>query len=192
MRRSSRGGLAVHPGRRGSGEHGRWPRWLWYDARLRHGFNAPITYSHGFYCDTTVPAKSSTGCEVGTSFSKPPSPNYDPLYITVPLGFTLPAMDMQCPTGLVCIDHPPTVDLSAIGGPANTMTPGHDHFTTTRNNGVAEWWDVFVIGVTDRTTYFNIQNHASFAYIQHLIQMGDKHVTKPIPTNIFLYFSVGR
>ena len=156
------------------------------------GFITPITYTHGFYCDLSVPAKSQSGCEAGTSYKRPPARQFDQLYITVPLGFTVPPMDMQCPTGLVCIDHPATIDLSAIGGPGDAMTPGHDHYTTTRNNGVPEWWDVEVVGVTDSATYNDIRAHGSFAYIDHLIKMGDKHLTKPIPTNLFLFFGVGR
>ena len=147
-------------------------------------------YTHGFYCDTSIAAKSATGCEVGTKFAKPPATQFDPLYITVPLGFTVPPMQMQCPQGLICIDHPPTIDLSAIGGPTNAMTPGHDHFTTTRNMGMPEWWSVYVIGVKNVATYNAIANHGSFAYIEHLIDKGDPNVTAPIPTNLFLYFAV--
>jgi len=147
-------------------------------------------YTHTWYCDTSIGAKSMSGCEVGTIFKKPPNQNYDPIYITVPLGFSVPAMSMDCPDKLVCVDHPATIDLSAIGGPANAMTPGHDHFTTTVNNGRPEWWDVFVIGVKDAKTYQDIKNHRSFEYIQQLIKRGDKNVTAPIPTNLFLYFAV--
>ncbi len=147
-------------------------------------------YSRGFYCDTSVPAKSQTGCEVGAGFKVPPAKNYDPLYITVPLGFSVPPMSMQCPTGLICIDHPATIDLSAIGGPTNAMTPGHDHFTATTNNFQPEWWDVQVIGVTSPATYADIARHRSFGYIQYLIKKGDKTVTQPVPTNLFLFFAV--
>ncbi len=147
-------------------------------------------YNRGFYCDTSVRAKSASGCEVGTKFNRAPAKMFDPLFITVPLGFSIPPMDMQCPNGLICIDHPATIDLTAIGGPANAMTPGHDHFTTTTNQFQPEYWDVFVIGVTSRQTYAAIRAHRSYAYIQYLIAKGDKTVTKPIPTNLFLFFAV--
>jgi len=147
-------------------------------------------YSHGWYCDTSVPAKSVTGCEVGATFKMPPSSQFDPLYITVPLGFTVPPMQMQCPNGIICVDHPPYIDLSLIGGPSNAATPGHDHFTTTRFMGKSEWWNVLVIGVKSRSTYNDIEQHRSFAYIKQLINMHNPNVTKPIPTNLFLYFAV--
>ncbi len=160
-------------------------------ADFEMGFITSDTYSHGYYCDTSVPAKSSSGCEVGTTFKMPPAPHYDPLYITVPLGFTVPMEQMQCPDKLVCIDHPSTIDLSAIGLPGNAMTPGHDHFTTTRNGGMPEWWDVQVVGVTSKAAFERIRQHGSYAYIEHLIKSGSKDVTKPLPTNLFLYFAVG-
>jgi hypothetical protein len=147
-------------------------------------------YVQNFYCDTSVPAQSSSGCEVGTTFNKPPAPQYDPLYITVPLGFTVPMMQMQCPSGLVCVDHPPTIDESAIGGPGNAPTPGHDHFTTTLNNYKPEWWDVVVIGVKNRQTYYDIKAHGSYAYIQSLLKAKNPYVVGPVPTNLFLYFGV--
>ena len=147
-------------------------------------------YVQNFYCDTSVPAKSTTGCEVGAKFNTPPAKNYDPLYITVPLGFSVPMMEMQCPNGLACVDHPATIDLTAIGGPANAMTPGHDHFTTTLNQFQPEWWDVIVIGVTNKATYDEIAAHGSYAYIASLIKAKNPNVTAPIPTNLFLYFGV--
>jgi hypothetical protein len=151
---------------------------------FEQGYLLQDVYSRGFYCDTTIPAKSATGCEVGTSYKVPPAKNFDPLYINVP------PMSMQCPTGLTCVDHPATIDLTAIGGPANAMTPGHDHFTTTLNGYQPEWWNVEVVGVTSAATYQAIRLHRSFGYIQYLISKGDKTVTKPIATNLFLFFAV--
>jgi hypothetical protein len=147
-------------------------------------------YSKGYYCDTSVPAMSATGCEVGTFYNTPPAAQFDPLYITVPLGFNVPPMQMQCPSALVCVDHPATIDLTAIGGPANAATPGHDHFTTTLFHFKPEWWNVLVVGVTNRTTWDAIKLHADFAYINRLIKAKDPSVTAPIPTNLFLYFAV--
>ena len=47
-----------------------------------------------------------SGCEAGKNYKKPPAKDFDPLYITVPLGFSVPMAEMECPTGLVCVDHP--------------------------------------------------------------------------------------
>ena len=37
------------------------------------GSTVTFTYTHGFYCDTTVGAKSATGCEVGQKWNHAPS-----------------------------------------------------------------------------------------------------------------------
>lgn len=171
------------------------------------GRSADFTYSKGFFCDTTVAAAASTGCEAGATYNKPPAKDFDPLYITVPLGFDQPMNMLDCPSGLICVDHPGTMDLTRLEGalkplyPAltdaqltaalkNFPVPGHDHFITTANAGKAEWWDVQVIGVTNAGTYDEIREHRSFGYIQKLLRDKDKNVLGPIPTNLFLFFSV--
>ncbi len=146
-------------------------------------------YIHTWYCDTSVPSKASTGCEAGVKFNKPPSNMFDPLYITVPDGFTEPPMLEQCPQGLQCVDHPPTIDLSGIGLPPNGPLPGHDHFVTTDNAGVPEYWDVFVVLVTNRQTYDDIEAHHSAQYIEMLLKQKNPYVMPPLPTNVFLFFA---
>lgn len=170
-----------------------------------HGHTLNFRYTKGFFCDTSVPAQSSSGCEVGAKFHKAPAKNFDPLYVVVPLGFKQPAMSMQCPAGLVCVDHPGTLDLTRIE-PAlkplypsltdaqltdalrNFATPGHDHFITTRNNGRPEWWDVRVIGVTNKAEYHKIVNHKSTSYLLKQVKAGK--TTPVLRSNLFLYFSV--
>lgn len=171
------------------------------------GKTVSFTYTKGFYCDKHVASHATSGCEVGATYKKPPAKNFDPLYITVPLGFTVPMNMMECPTGLVCVDHPGTIDLTRLE-PAlkplypgltkkqltnalkNYATPGHDHYITTKNGGKPEWWDVKVIGVTSKATYENLRAHKSYGYIARQIKKGNKHITAPIPTNLFLYFGV--
>ena len=166
-----------------------------------------FTYTKGFFCDTSVASSASSGCEVGQAYNKPPASAFDPLYITVPLGFTVPMNMLQCPDGLVCVDHPGTVDLTRLETTlkplyptltdaqltqalTNFAVPGHDHFITDTNNFQPEWWDVQVVGVTSPTTYAAIQQHRSFGYIQHLLDKKDPSVVGPIPSNLFLFFGV--
>jgi hypothetical protein len=173
------------------------------------GVPLDFTYSKGFFCDTTLPSSASSECEAGATFNHlPPAASHqDPLYITVPLGFTVPMNMLQCPDSLVCVDHPGTMDLTRLE-PAlkplypnltdaqltqalmNFAVPGHDHFITDTNRGLPEYWNVVIVGVTSPTTYAAIQAHRSFDYIQHLITMKDPTVVGPVPTNAFLYFGV--
>ncbi len=166
------------------------------------GHNSPFTYTKGFYCDTHVAATSTTGCEAGAPAKVAPAKNFDPLYITVPLGFNASGLD--CPNRLICVDHPMTLDMTRLAPalaplfkttpekltPAlrNFVTPGHDHFVTDLNNRKAEWWDVRVVGVTDPKVYAQIQKHRSFSYIAGLLKAKNKAVVGPIPTNLFLFF----
>jgi hypothetical protein len=170
-----------------------------------NGRTVSFTYSKGFYCDRHVGSAASTGCEAGATYKRAPANSFDPLYITVPLGFTVPTMSMECPTGLACVDHPGTIDLSRLE-PAlkplypqytaaqltaalkNFATPGHEHFITTENGGQAEWWDVKVVGITSRTVWNSINAHRSFAFLNSEVAHGK--TTGVIPTNLFLYFAV--
>jgi hypothetical protein len=172
-----------------------------------NGRTVSFTYAEGFYCDRHVASAASSGCEAGAAFKVAPSKNFDPLYITVPLGFTVPsmAMSMACPAGLVCVDHPGTIDMSRLE-PAlkalypqftaaqltaalkNFATPGHEHFITTLNGGQAEWWNVDVVGVTSLAEWNAINAHRSFSFLNQ--QVTKKLTTAVIPTNLFLNFAV--
>jgi hypothetical protein len=166
-----------------------------------------FTYTKGFFCDRSIPSSASSGCEAGVTYKHPPAATFDPLYITVPLGFNVPMNMQDCPAGLVCVDHPGTIDLVRLESALKPLypqlsdrqlnealenfgVPGHDHFITDTNQGQPEWWDVRIVGVTSPTTYAAIRSHRSFDYIQQLINAKDKNVVGPIPTNLFLFFSV--
>ena len=173
------------------------------------GIGLDFTYSKGFFCDTTVASTATSACEAGANYnSLPPAAGHtDPLYITVPLGFTVPMNMLQCPDTLICVDHPGTMDLTRLE-PAlkplypnltdaqltealkNFAVPGHDHFIGDTNRGNPEWWPVTIVGVTSPTTYAAIQANRSLSYIQHLLNDHNPTVVGPIPTNLFLYFSV--
>jgi hypothetical protein len=170
------------------------------------GHRVGFTYTHGFFCDTSVSSSASSKCEVGAKWKKAPSAQHDPLFITVPLGFT-PGKMPDCPANLTCVDHPMTIDLSRLE-PAlkplypqftdaqltaalkNYATPEHDHFITDRNHGRPEWWDVYVVGVTSPKTFNAIHRHRSYGYVNKLIKHGNKNVVGPVPSNLFLFFGV--
>lgn len=168
-----------------------------------NGHKVGFTYTKGFFCDTSVTSSATSGCEGGATYKKTPSKNFDPLYILVPLGFNVPTMSMDCPSGLVCVDHPGTIDLRRLepalkplypqltdkqltAALANYATPGHEHFITTRNGNKPEWWDVKVVGVTKKAEYNKIVQHKSAKYLLHEVKAGK--TTGVIPTNLFLFF----
>jgi hypothetical protein len=169
------------------------------------GHSTAFTYTHGFWCDRHVRSTASSKCEAGRKWKHAPARQHDPLYITVPLGFDVKPMSMDCPSGLVCVDHPGTIDMRRLE-PAlkplfptltdaqltaalkNYPVPGHQHFITDRNHGKPEWWDVRVVGVTDRAEYQKLNRHKSAGYLLRQVEQGK--TTGVIPTNLFLYFGV--
>ena len=169
------------------------------------GHSTSFTYTHGFWCDTHVRSTASSKCEGGQKWRHAPNKQHDPLYITVPLGFSVKPMNMDCPNALICVDHPGTIDLRRIepalkplypdltdkqlrAALANFAVPGHQHFITDRNHGKAEWWDVRIVGVTDRAEYQKLNQHKSAAYLLKQVKAGK--TTPVIPTNLFLFFGV--
>ena len=170
------------------------------------GEKSTFEYTHGFYCDRSLASTATSGCEAGANWKVAPAAQHDPLYITVPLGFNVPMNMQDCPAGLVCVDHPGTIDLTRLESALkplypqltdaqltdalkNFAVPGHDHFITDDNQGKPEWWDVKIVGVTSPTVLADIRAHRSNKYIEKLIQAKNPNVVGPIPTNLFLFFA---
>ena len=83
-----------------------------------NGENVKFLYTQNYFCDSSVPAKSATKCEAGAKYTKLPPGTaagaIDPLYIPVPLFKNPNPSYVQCQAKPMCIDHPATVDLSAL------------------------------------------------------------------------------
>ena len=167
------------------------------------GHSTSFTYTTGSAATRTSRRPRRAGARVARSTPRPEQ-QHDPLYITVPLGFTVP-MNIGCPNALICVDHPGTIDLTRLE-PAlkplypdltdeqlraalnNFAVPGHEHFITDRTSGKAEWWDVQIVGVTNRAEYQKLNQHKSAAYLLKQVKAGK--TTPVIPTNLFLFFGV--
>jgi hypothetical protein len=115
------------------------------------------------------------------------------LYVVVPLGFTPPKWTLQCPAGH-CIDHPNTIDLSAVlgKGTSNVLLPAHSHIVATNNDAKSEWWNVDVVGVKSLSAWDKIVAAKSDWELQQLQRTDSSQVTGNITTNLFLYFAVVR
>jgi hypothetical protein len=163
-----------------------------------NGTNVDLLYSENYYCDSNVSSGATSGCEVGAGPSGSPSAtssggtgtslgnttHADTLYIPVPLYSPTPAT--QCTTGPTCIDHPPTIDLSRLGGPFSTATnvpiPAHDHVVTTRNSGLPEWWNVKVVPIANATDWQTFQSSGG--------KLTPTQISGAAGTNVFLFFQV--
>lgn len=159
----------------------------WY-----HGHTVRFYYSKNFSCKQPPASHASSRCEAGTNYTQTPASSFDPLYVVVPLGFTPPTRTLQCPVAGNCIDHPHTIDLSAVlgSGTSNLALPAHSHIVATANSGQSEWWNVDVVGVKSLGDWYKIVHAKSDGELQWLQRHDSSNVTGNIPTNLFLYFAV--
>ncbi len=161
----------------------------WYD-----GHTVRFFYSKDYFCQTPPASGAKSKCEAGSDYTQTPASSFDPLYVVVPLGFTPPKWTLQCPVAGHCIDHPSTIDLSAVlgMGTSDVLLPAHSHIVATSNGGQSEWWNVDVVGVKSLSAWYKIVNAKSDWELEHLQRTDSSQVTGNITTNLFLYFSVLR
>ncbi len=161
----------------------------WFD-----GHTVRFFYSKNFSCRKPPASMATSKCEAGANYTQTPANAFDPLYVIVPLGFTPPKSTLQCPVAGRCIDHPHTIDLSAVlgSGTQNLALPPHSHIVATSNGHQSEWWNVDVVGVKTLTAWDKIVSHKSDRELQHLQRHDSAAVTGNITTNLFLYFAVRR
>ena len=159
----------------------------WYD-----GHTVRFFYTKNFVCAGPPASKASSKCEAGSDYTQTPASNFDPLYVVVPLGFTPPTDTLQCPVAGHCIDHPGTIDLSAVlgKGTSDLALPAHSHIVATANGGQSEWWNVDVVGVSSLKAWDKIVGAKSDGELQYLQRHDPSQVTGNITTNLFLYFAV--
>jgi hypothetical protein len=159
----------------------------WYD-----GHTVTFRYTRNFFCRKPPASKASSKCEGGSNYTQTPSDGFDPLYVIVPLGFTPARSTLQCPVAGHCIDHPSTIDLSAVlgKGTGNVLLPPHSHIIGTANAGQPEWWNVDVVGVTSRASWNKLVRARSAWELQYLQRKAGSGVTGNIGTNLFLFFQV--
>src|ERR1700712_2689904 len=75
------------------------------------GKKVNFRYTSGYFCDTHVSSAASTNCEAGANYKKTPSKHFDPLFVTVPLGFNQSRHMIDSPSGLVGVAPPGTIAL---------------------------------------------------------------------------------
>jgi hypothetical protein len=159
----------------------------WYD-----GHTVTFRYTRNFFCKTPPASGATSKCEAGADYTQTPARTFDPLYVVVPLGFTPPTSTLQCPVAGHCIDHPSTIDLSAVlgSGTSDVLLPAHSHIVATANKQQAEWWNVDVVAVKNLSSWDKIVRAKSDRELEYLQKNDSKEVTGNITTNLFLYFAV--
>lgn len=174
----------IHGGGSGDVDRGTTAGWL-------NGKTVDFLYTKNFYCAAPPASGAPTFCEGGANARfAPVSGQIDPLYVVTPIGFTPRQSTLQCPTTGLCVDHPHSIDLSRIFGSSasNALLPPHSHVVTTANRGAAEWWRIFIVGVTNQAAWDNIVDGKSFEAVRDC--QAKSTCTASISSNLFLYFAV--
>src|SRR5215831_1586731 len=154
------------------------------------GDTVQFFYTKDFFCEPPPTSGAPSQCEVGEDGTVDPRPGPKPtLYVMTPLGFRPDAATLHCPIVGSCINHPSTIDLSRIGGPADAPLPAHSHIIDVSHGG---WWELEVIGVKSPTVWDQIVAGKSLETVRAL-QAADPNgmtITDDIPTNTYLFFNV--
>ena len=163
-----------------------------------HGFTAgwlngqtvQFFYVKDFFCEPPPASGAPSQCEVGEDGAVDPRPGPIPtLFVMTPLGFRPDAATLHCPVVGSCINHPATIDLSRIGGPADAPLPAHSHIIDERHGG---WWELVVIGVKSPGVWNQIvagKNLDTVRALQSVDPTGET-ITADISTNTYLNFNV--
>ncbi len=155
----------------------------WYDGRT-----VDLFYNKDFFCKEPPASGADSNCVVGAEPQTPPrGGNIPVLYVMTPL-FSPAPTDLQCPVVGDCINHPNTIDLSAVFGPsaANALLPAHSHIVDVDQGG---WWEIEVIGVTDADVWAEIAEGKDLDTVRELQDAG-VGITGDIPSNLYLFFDV--
>lgn len=153
----------------------------WFDGQL-----VMLRYTRLYFCAEPPQSAVSTGCEVGAGPTIAPRAGPFPtLYVLAPLGINPDPSTVHCPEGIVCINHPPFLDLSRIGGPASVFAPAHSHIVADQEAG---WHQVVTIPVPSLDAWNEIAAARSLTKVRELQAAG--RVGADTPTNLYFFFEV--
>ena len=153
----------------------------WLDGETVH-----LRYTRLYFCAEPPASAAPSECEVGADAEVFPRGGPIPyIYALAPFGFSPDPATVACPAGTVCPNHPATLDLSRVGGPAVAPAAAHSHIIADRQAG---WHQTRNIRVTSLATWYEIAAAKSLAKVRELQATG--RLGPDNPTNIFFFFEV--
>jgi hypothetical protein len=153
----------------------------WFD-----GQTVMLRYTRLYFCAEPPHSAVSTGCEVGAGPTIAPRSGFFPtLYVLAPLGFSPDPSTVHCHEGIVCLNHPPSLDLSRIGGPDSVFAPAHSHILADQEAG---WHQTVTIPVPSLDAWNEIATARSLTKVRELQAAG--RVGGDVPTNLYFFFEV--
>jgi len=145
-----------------------------------------LRYTKLYFCAEPPHSAVSTGCEVGAGPTIAPRAGLIPtIYVLAPLGFSPDPSTVHCPEGIVCVNHPPSLDLSRVGGPDSVFAPAHSHIVTDQQAG---WHQTVTIPVTSLEVWNEIAAARSLTKVRGLQAAG--RLGPDAPTNLYFFFEV--
>lgn len=153
----------------------------WFD-----GQTMDLRYTRLYFCAAPPTGAVDTRCEVGA----PPtiSPRSGPIpkmYALAPAGFNPDPATVHCPGGTVCLNHPPHLDLSRLGGSSSVFAPAHSHIIADLQSG---WHETINIRVLSLGAWNDLAAAKSLSRLKELQALGQ--VSQDIPTNVYFFFEV--
>jgi hypothetical protein len=153
----------------------------WFD-----GQTVDLRYTRLYFCAEPPTSAVATGCEVGAPPTIAPRGGPIPtMFALAPVGFMPDPGTVQCPGGTVCLNHPPMLDLSRVGGPSSVFAPAHSHIITDLESG---WHETVNVRVTSQAAWNDLAAAKSLTRLRELQALGQ--VGPDIPTNVYFFFEV--
>jgi len=150
------------------------------------GQTMDLRYTRLYFCAAPPTSAVTTGCEVGAPATVSPRSGPIPkIYALAPVGFTPAAGTIHCPGGTVCLNHPPMLDLSRVGGPLSVFAPAHSHIIADLQSG---WHETVNVRVLSQAAWDDIAAAKSLSRLRELQAL--KLVSPDIPTNVYFFFEV--
>lgn len=150
------------------------------------GQTVDLRYTKLYFCAAPPTGAVDTGCEVGAPPTIAPRGGPIPkIYALAPVGFAPDPATVQCPGGTVCLNHPPHLDLSRLGGPASVFAPAHSHIITDLQSG---WHETINVRVLSLDAWNEIAAAKSLSKVREL--QAANLVGPDIPTNVYFFFEM--
>ena len=159
----------------------------WFEGR-----DVSLFYSKPYFCKEPPESGADTDCVVGAAAEIAPRPGpIPPLYAIAAVGIQPDPSTLSCPGGTTCINHPPVIDASRIGGAISMPGPPHSHIVESRRDG---WHRTVNIRVFSLAVWNQIAAAKSLEMVRRLqadpAVGGAGLISADTPTNIFFFIEV--
>jgi hypothetical protein len=177
----SMGAAAENPNSAAGDEKGFINGWL-------DGETMSLRYTRLYFCEEPPESSVDTKCEVGAPATIAPRSGPIPkIYALAPApGVTPDPATLHCKGGILCLNHPPMLDISRLGLTVASK-PAHSHIIASRQAG---WHNTVNIRVPTIEAWNELAAAKSLAKLRELQQAG--RVGPDIPTNVYFFFEVQR